>query len=250
VRRGRGSWTDRIGLRRGGFRKVQRTPYTSGVTSSTGPIASSSSDLPEAFSVVILAGGYGKRLGQDKASAPVGGRPMLQWTAEAVASLSDDVIVVRRVGQALPPAPAGVTWREVTDRRSAAGPLAGIEAALHEIRHDLMVTVACDMPLVRPSLVRAIAAECAGVDVTMPVLDGVAQPLLAAYRRGCLPAIERLLSAGEGRIRAMLPEVPSRRLGKVDLERHDAGLLSFTNVNYPEDVARVAALLLRGHRGD
>jgi molybdopterin-guanine dinucleotide biosynthesis protein A len=175
---------------------------------------------------------------------------MLQWTAEAVAELSDDVVVVRRADQELPPPPSAVMWREVIDRRIGAGPLAGIEAALHEIRHDLMVTVACDMPLVRPSLVRAIAAECAGFDVTMPVLKGVAQPLLAAYRPNCLPVVERLLSEGEGRIRALLPEVPSRRLGELELEVHDAGLLSFTNVNYPEDVERVAAILRRGHGGD
>lgn len=219
------------------------------MTTSNDPSPSSSHSLTEAFSVVILAGGYGKRLGQDKASAPIAGRPMLQWTAGAVASLSDDVIVVRRDGQELPVPPDGVAWREVTDRRADAGPLAGIEAALHEIQHDLMVTVACDMPLVKPSLVCAIAAACADVDVTMPVLNGVAQPLLAAYRPSCLPTVERLLKEGEGRIRALLPEVPSRRLGEAELEVYDADLLSFTNVNYPEDVTRVAATLL-GDVGD
>ena len=225
---------------------MRQTPYTFDVTTSNEPLASSSSDLFEAFSVVILAGGFGKRLGQDKASALLAGRPMLQWTAAAVAPLSDDVIVVRRVGQELPAAPDRMVWREVTDRREEAGPLAGIEAALHEIRHDLMVTVACDMPLVRRALVRAIASSCTDVDVAMPVLNGVAQPLLAAYRPSCLPTVERLLSEGEGRIRALLPEVPSRRLGEPELEAYDAGLLSFTNVNYPEDVERVAAMLLRG----
>ncbi len=206
-------------------------------------------NLTEAFSVVILAGGFGRRLGQDKASALIAGRPLLQWTAEAVASLSDEVLVVRRVDQELPSPPHGVTWRELADHRVEAGPLAGIEAALHAIEHDLMVTVACDMPLVQPALVRAIAAECAGFDVAMPVLQGVAQPLLAAYRKSCLPVVARLLSAGEGRIRAILPEVHSRRIGELELKAHDTGLLSFTNVNYPEDMERVAATLSRGDGG-
>lgn len=197
----------------------------------------------EAFSIALLAGGYGRRLGQDKATAVVAGRPLLHWTAEAVGPLSDDVMVIHRIGQELGGAPEGIEWREVSDRRPDAGPLAGIEAALQASRHDVVVAVACDMPLVRPALVRAIAAACDGYDVAMPRLFEREQPLLAAYRRSCLAVVGELLAEGDGHIRAILPRLRSRRLERADLVAYDEDLVSFTNINYPEDLERLGALL-------
>ena len=177
--------------------------------------------------MALLAGGFGKRLGQEKAGALAAGRPLLHWTAEALAPLSDDLIVVRRADQRLPPRPPGIAWREVSDQRAETGPLAGIEAALQAARHEVVVAVACDMPLIEPALVRAVAAACADVDVAMPVLDGREQPLLAAYRRSCLPVVEAQLESGEGRPRTILPLLRSRRLGAggAGAVRRGAGLL-------------------------
>ena len=199
---------------------------------------------PETFSVAILAGGFGTRLGRDKAAAVIAGRPLLHWTAERLAALTDDLIVVRRVDQTLPPPPAGVHWREAVDVRAGAGPLAGIEAALEAAAHDLILAVACDMPLVRAALARAVAAAGAGADVCMPELDGRAQPLLAAYRRSALPAVRAQLEAGEGRIRMIREGLRSVRLGPEALSAYDPDLRSFTNVNTAADLARVEAAVL------
>ena len=198
----------------------------------------------EPFSAVILAGGFGKRLGQEKARALCLGRPLLHWTVDVLAPLSDDLVVVRRTDQTLPPSDE-IKWREAVDLRSERGPLAGIEAALSAARHDLALVVACDMPLLAPDLVRAIVAAAAEVDVAMPLLDGRDQPLLSAYRKSCLPVVEETLAAGEGRIVAILPHLRVRRLERADLARHDPALASFTNVNYPEDLEQVAAALAR-----
>lgn len=203
-----------------------------------------SKQSPEPFSAVILAGGFGTRLGQEKARAICAGRPLLHWTAAVLVPLSDDLVVVRRQDQTLPPSDE-IRWREAVDLRSERGPLAGIEAALSAARHDLAVMVACDMPLLAPDLVRAIVVAAEGVDVVMPVLDGREQPLPAAYRKSCLPVVEETLAAGEGRIVAILPRLRVRRLERADLVSYDETLASFTNVNYPEDLERVAAALAR-----
>ena len=205
------------------------------------------SPSPEPFSGVILAGGFGTRLGRDKALAEAAGRPLLHWTAEALAAVSDDIVVVARPGQTLPP-PAGTTWRVARDARSEAGPLAGVEAGLGAVRHDLAIVVATDMPLLVPALLRAVATACRDVDVAMPVRDGRPEPLLAAYRRAAAAAATALLDAGERRPRALLERLPSRRLDAEALRAHDAELRSFHNVNTAADLARVAGVL-RDRRG-
>ncbi len=200
------------------------------------------------FSVIILAGGFGRRLGRDKATAALAGRPLLHWSALAAAAVSDDLVVARRPDQQFPPL-AGVGWRESVDQRSDRGPLAGLEAALPLIRHELAVAVACDMPLLQPPLLRAVAEACAGVEIAMPRLDGVAQPLLAAYRPAIVPHAARLLDAGDGRVRALLPLVAHRLLEVDELRAHDPDLQSFTNINRFDDLDRVESLLRERERG-
>lgn len=198
--------------------------------------------MSEPFSVVILAGGFGRRLGRDKATTEAGGRPLLHWSALAAAQVSADIVVAKRPDQHFPPLD-GVAWREVVDHRHDRGPLAGLEAALPSIEHGLAVAVACDMPFLRPELLRAVAEACRDADVAMPYLDGVAQPLLAAYRPSVVPQATQLLEDGDGRIRAVLPLVEHRLLAEEELRVHDPELLSFTNVNHPEDLQALERIL-------
>ncbi len=199
--------------------------------------------MQESFSVIILAGGFGRRLGRDKATTEAAGRPLLHWSALAASDTTDDIVVAQRPDQQFPPLP-GVAWREAVDHRHDRGPLAGLEAALPLIEHDLAVAVACDMPFLRPQLLCAVAAACAGVEIAMPRIDGVAQPLLAAYRPSIVPEATQLLDDGDGRIRALLPLVEHRILEADELRRHDPQLQSFTNVNHPEDLEHVEKAIL------
>ena len=194
------------------------------------------------FSVVILAGGFGRRLGRDKATCAAAGRPLLHWTALAAAEATDDIVVVRREDQELPAAP-GAPWREVCDRRSERGPLAGLEAALERVAHDTAVLVACDMPLVRAEVLAAVADAAQEVEIAMPVVGGYAQPLLAAYRRSVAGHVRALLDEGEGRLRALLPLVEHALIAEEDLRRRDPQLESLTNVNRVEDLERVERIL-------
>ncbi|MYD54646.1 MAG: molybdenum cofactor guanylyltransferase [Chloroflexi bacterium] len=201
--------------------------------------------MSESFSVIILAGGFGRRLGRDKATTEAGGRPLLHWSALAAAQVTNDIVVARRPDQQFPPL-SGVDWREIVDHRHDRGPLAGLEAALPEIEHDLAVAVACDMPFLEPDLLRAVAEACSDVAIAMPRIDGVAQPLLAAYRPSIVPQATGLLDEGDGRIRALLPLVEHRILDIEELRVHDPELESFTNVNQQEDLNAVEhALTLR-----
>ena len=61
----------------------------------------------EPFSVVILAGGRSTRLGADKAALRLGGETLVARVSRRLASLTDDLIGVGRVGQPAPPALAG-----------------------------------------------------------------------------------------------------------------------------------------------
>jgi molybdenum cofactor guanylyltransferase len=195
---------------------------------------------PEA-SAIVLAGGQSARLGSDKALLPVEGQPLLARTVGLLRALSDDVVVVtndpsRYAGMALPA-------RLVADESPGLGSLMGIYSGLRVVRHERALTVACDMPFLNPGLLRYLLSLSEGYDVVIPRLEGLLEPLHAVYRRECLPAMARVLAEGRRPIVSFFPEVRVRYVEAQEIDRFDAGRLSFVNINTRQDWQQVQELL-------
>lgn len=137
---------------------------------------------------VVLAGGESKRMGTDKATFPVAGRPMLDWVTDAVGHVCDEVVVVGRDHVA--------GFRALSDPGEPhRGPLAGLLAALHAFpgRHLLVVSV--DQPWVRPETLRRLA-DVAGSLAVIPVDAGIRQTTCAVYPPGLVHQAESELAGG------------------------------------------------------
>ena len=209
------------------------------------------------ISVVILAGGRSRRLGQDKAVADFGGEPLLRRVIRrSVAGIGGDnggggngggsgavevVVAVSDAGRAavLPLAPE---YRIAVDRFAGGGALGGIYTGLEAAGSDWALVVACDLPFISPPLLRHLAGRRDGVDAVAPVIGGRAEPTHALYSRRCLPAIRARLEAGQLKAAGFLEDVAVRYLDEAELRRYDPELLSFFNINYPGDLARARAL--------
>ncbi len=163
----------------------------------------------------VLVGGRSRRFGSDKASARVGGRSMAAWAVRTPREVSDPVVLLGGDGRlarrmALP-------WRE--DPRPGCGPLAGVAAGLRwaeELERPGMLVLACDLPLVTPSLMRTILAAAApGLDAVVLRVDtqGV-QPLCAWYGTTSLATVEARLENGEHSMRGLLARLRVRELGE------------------------------------
>ncbi len=190
---------------------------------------------------VVLAGGRSSRLGQDKALIPLpDGRPLIAHVVARLAPLVAEVVVVATDGERLGPLPA----RIVPDVFPDGGALGGIYAGLAAAREEYSLVVACDMPLLRPSLLRHLLAPPRDFDALLPRLaDGQAEPLHAVYAKACLEPIRRQLVAGRRRIISFLGDVRVRYVEEAELRRLDPELRSFFNVNTPADLAALAGLL-------
>ena len=147
----------------------------------------------------------------------------------------------------------------VEDRFRGVGVLDGLHAGLEAASHETALVVGCDMPFLNPALLRAFAGWVEGFDVAvlrhdpalpvpaghpLPVTGGIeggryVEPLHAAYRRTCLPAIEAAIQAGERRIVSFFPQVDVHYVAPDEAASLDPGLDSFRNVNTPEEWAAV-----------
>src|SRR3954471_14781173 len=129
-------------------------------------------------SAAILVGGGARRFGgRDKSALVVGGRTILERQLDAIAPITDDLILVtggasgvRRVDHT-DAGGSGVSrtgYRVIADRVPDCGPLAGLDAALAAARDDVLILLACDMPFVSCAFLQYLVAQAAGFDAVVP----------------------------------------------------------------------------------
>jgi molybdopterin-guanine dinucleotide biosynthesis protein A len=193
------------------------------------------------ITLLVMAGGRSRRMGRDKAWLEIDGLPLVERVVQRLAGLAGEVLFSARE-----PEPYAALCNRLSlpaavalDRYPDAGPLAGLEAGLAAAAHELVFSVATDMPFVNPSLVRHLLSLSDGYDAVVPLTPHgdtlEPEPLHAVYRRTCLPDIRAQLDAGRRRVVSFLPEVRVRYVTPDEMTAFDPDLRSFANINTPEE---------------
>jgi len=220
---------------------------------------------------VIVAAGASRRMdGHDKLSAPIGGRPLLAWTIDALAAAPEVERIVVVTTQERIPELAGAGWlhRAVVavvagGRRRQESVFAGV-AALEAADERVILVHDGARPAVRPALVSAVAAAATVHGAAIPAL-GIAETVkrledgrvVETLERATLAVAQTPQAARAGLLRAAWEQFPP---GDARTFTDEAALLEAaripvyaiagdpTNikVTVPDDLDRAAALLLGG----
>lgn len=234
-------------------------PTARAASAAPSPLAEPLTRPAEPVVGILLAGGRSRRMGRDKAWVDLAGRPLIRWALEALGQATDrQMVVARDAAAAERLAELGVPV--VVDELVARGPLTGLHAGLRAADADLCLVLACDMPLVRPELLRLLTAAVGAWDAAVPYVgedlppaalaggatrarDAGLQPLLAAYRRACLPALAKLLQGGPLPTMALLSLIRSRVIPPDHWREADPDGRSFLNINTRQDLDEAMRLL-------
>lgn len=191
-------------------------------------------------SAAILNGGRAERFGgRDKGGLVAGSRTIRDHQLAVLATLSDDLLIVGGEGCA----PTGARVRMVADRHPGLGPLAGLESALIEARHDVVVVVACDMPGITAPFLAQLLARVEAVDAVVPRTGSGYHPLCAVYRRTCLPVVSQRLAAGRLAMKGIFDAVRVREVSGPELAASGDPARLLANVNTPADYDEITGLL-------
>jgi len=196
-------------------------------------------------SVVILAGGEGRRMGgANKALLELGGQTFLDRQLREAEAISDDVVVVVAGDSALADRLAGDGTdrgrrvRFVSDRYPGEGPLAGVHAGFAAARRPYVWLLGCDQPYASASvalwLLERLRAERTAVQAVVPRIGGREQPLHAVYRKEAGEQAERLLVAGERRLRAWLEQIGAAYAEEEDFRLAGHSLTFAHDIDTPE----------------
>jgi molybdenum cofactor guanylyltransferase len=198
-------------------------------------------------SAIILAGGQSRRMGRPKAALMFGNCTILE---RLVAELSgfDDTLIIAAPAQSEPfpiehllrKAPSSV--RLLRDRTAYQGAAVALAQGLAAARHEVAFAGSCDSPLLRAEVVHALCGMLNGYEAVIPHIGGKPQPLCAVYRRSVAAVIEPQLAAGERRLTRITANLNAYRPAELQLRQTDRELLSFVNINTPEDYSRALAI--------
>jgi molybdenum cofactor guanylyltransferase len=193
---------------------------------------------------IVLCGGKSTRMGTSKALLDFGGETMLQRVVRLLGAVTSPIVVVAAADQALPPLPPAVTIAR--DEQEAQGPLEGLRVGLQALPEtvDVAYVTSCDVPFLVPAFAQRMIELAADADVAVIDLDGLPQPLSAAYRRRTvLPEAVRLLTANRRRLTDLFDMVRTRHVSVTDVADVDSQLMTLRNLNSMDDYrkARVMA---------
>jgi molybdenum cofactor guanylyltransferase len=197
---------------------------------------------PPPCTAIIVTGGKNTRMGGHlKAFLELDGRTFMDHILDVLKPRCREFIFVAK-----DPSPYA-QWPDIptiSDQFDIQSPLAGIHAGLVHMKTEHAICTGCDMPLVRGDIVDilmdAIEPE---VDIVVPYSGVHFQPLCAIYSKNCIPAIEKQLRRGGVKVDHFFKQV---RLKKIPYERFEAvdpDLVSFFNINTPEDLDHARQLI-------
>lgn len=195
-------------------------------------------------SIIILCGGRGKRMGQDKGLMVVDDEPLIIKVIENAASLADEVVLVLRSQS------QEQSYRKVledqefygkvkicTDEAEDQGPLMGIRAGLNCISNEHALVIPCDSPFIPQSFFENIFQYYNIIyDAVVPEWpDGKLEPLHSIYNKRITGQIRDLLEGGKRDVQSLLLDIDVRYVAAASL---DQTTRSYLNLNYPEDLDR------------
>jgi molybdopterin-guanine dinucleotide biosynthesis protein A len=165
-------------------------------------------------------------MGRDKASLPFGDEVLLARVVRIVGEVVDEVVLVAREGQALPAA-----FEAVRDPAEGLGPVAALAVGLRVVSGTRAFVVACDLPLLRPALIRRLFDLAGDADACVPLIDGYPMTTCAVYAARVADIAEGLVAAGHLKLRTLLERITTRYVGPDDVRDVDPDLESFQDCN-------------------
>ncbi|RKP55108.1 molybdenum cofactor guanylyltransferase [Cohnella endophytica] len=195
-------------------------------------------------SVVILAGGQGRRMGGvNKALLPLGGETLLERQLREARKWSDEIIIVANEPISMP-ASIEAEARVVTDIYPGDGPIAGIHAGLSASSRPYVWVLACDHPYPNANAAeRLLERMNAASQAAIPIILDRPQPLHAVYRKEVASEAEAMLAKGQRRLTELLDKIEWVALNEYIFAERGIRITFADDIDTPEHYEREKRLL-------
>ncbi|MDI6890920.1 MAG: molybdenum cofactor guanylyltransferase [Thermodesulfovibrionales bacterium] len=181
---------------------------------------------------LILAGGENKRLPVIKGFLEIEDRRIIESNIELLNGIFDCVIISTNNPECY--FYLGVPM--VGDIAKYRGPMTGILSALVSLEAPELFVTACDMPFIKPELIRYIVDKWAeSWDAVIPIFDNKPQPLFGIYSKKLVKEMENNIRRGIRSLGEFLKKIDVLYISEEEVRAIDPDGRSFVNINTLED---------------
>jgi molybdopterin-guanine dinucleotide biosynthesis protein A len=184
------------------------------------------------ISAVLLAGGESRRMGKDKATLLLRGKPLWQIQLELLRKTGPaEIFVSARTDPVWRPADV----QFVADDSPSRGPLSGIAASLAKARTKHLLALAIDTPFVTQEYLKSLCSQIEPRRGVIPTIEDRFEPLAAIYPQEALGNLQSALSGTDFSMQTVARRLAAEgKLRVVPVTSQERNL--FLNLNQPEDV--------------
>lgn len=202
-------------------------------------------------SVIILAGGFSTRFGQDKGLLQLAHKPLIKHVLDAFSpSVNEKIVVVSSQVQAENYKKAlGSKITVLIDIENKQTPLVGALTGFKEACGKYSLLLSCDVPFVSRDIVSLLFELCIDRNAVVPRWPNCyVEPLHAVYcTKSAYEAAKKALDAQELNMQAMINKLKFvRYVSTLVLQQLDPELRTFFNINTPLDLKKAEKMI--GHR--
>lgn len=136
---------------------------------------------------IILAGGKSSRMGQDKGLLELYGKPLIEYSIEALVPLCSEIIIIANSDEykqfGLP------VYSDIyTDK----GPLGGIYTGLKNSNSQTNIILSCDTPLITSEYLKWLISKHS-TSITFSRWEDRVHPLASIFDRSTIDSIKNLI---------------------------------------------------------
>lgn len=197
-------------------------------------------------SFIILCGGMSTRMGQDKGSMNLYGKPMITHVLDTIAKIADEIVLVLRdenqvhVYRNLL---KGLKYNSsifkiCTDVVKDQGPLEGILTGLMNTLSNKSMVIPCDSPFISELFIMKMFEQSKDTkyDAFVPKWsDGKLEPLHSIYKKELKSTIKKLLDEDVKDVQSLLSK---SNVKFIDAQSLDISGRSFLNINQMKDISK------------
>jgi molybdopterin-guanine dinucleotide biosynthesis protein A len=177
-------------------------------------------------------------MGTDKGLMPLLGKPLVQWVIDGIRQSVNEIFIVSDN-----PAYQQFNVPVIADEIKNAGPAAAIYTVLQHSHTTHNFIISCDTPMISKPAVDFLITLAQHHQVTVPVFNGLPEPLFGIYATDCKETWKKLIDMGIFKLQDLIANF---EIMKPDVSRHQLFReLFFTNLNTKEDIEKLEKQLER-----
>lgn len=180
--------------------------------------------------LIILAGGQSRRMGENKAFLKVNSETFIEATLKKFDCYDERIIVAND-----PELYQFEGVKTLKDIYPDMGPVCGLYTGIKAASNETCVVLTVDTPFISLELMTYLASLAASVDAVIPRINGRQQPLCAIYNKSSLPVLKKALERDERKVGKVLELMTIKSVSEEALKHLGDLEYLFENINTPEE---------------